>query len=161
MKNSFLFKSLIDIFFFLHVIGLIAILMRIPMGFIAAENIEPLQLDGWIILIFKCIIAFIFLRGLFFLRKIARVFLLKNTFTKNVANYMKITGNHFTYAGLISVLIILSEKFFNLNFDPVLPIPKSFSINPIFLIIVGLFFTIQSQTLRKAIKIKDENDLMV
>ncbi|MBN2777826.1 MAG: hypothetical protein JXR36_09290 [Bacteroidales bacterium] len=132
--------------------------MRIPLGFIPVKNMEPLHLSGWILLIINCIVYIIFLRGLFFLRKIAREFLLNKTLTKIVVNSMKITGNQFTLAGLISLIIILTEKLFDLHIET---IPKSFSITPFFLIIVGLFFTIQSQTLLKAIKIKDENDLMV
>jgi len=158
MKNSLLFKSLIDIFFLLHLIGLIALLMKIPLGFIPVKNIEPLHLSGWIFLIINCIVYLIFLRGLFFLRKIAREFLLNKTLSKTVVDFMKKTGNQFTLAGLISLIIILTEKLFDLQIET---IPKSFSITPIFLVIVGLFFTVQSQTLLNAIKIKDENDLMI
>jgi len=158
MKNSSLFKSLIDILFFLHVLGLFAILLRFPLGVIDVANMEPLNLWEWIILTISCLIYFIFLRGLFFLRKIAREFLLNKMFTKSVANSMKISGNQFTYAGIISLLIFLSKRLFDFNFES---IPQSVSITPIFLIIVGLFFTIQSKILLKAISIKDENDLTI
>jgi len=158
MKNSFLFKTLIDIFFFFQVIGLIALLTKIPLGFMPVKNMEPLHLNGWTFLIINCIIYLIFLRGLFFMRKIAREFIIGKTLTKTIANYMKITGNNFTSSGLILLIIMIIDRFFNLHIDP---IPKSFSITPIFLVIVGLFFIIQSQTYLKAIKIKDENDLTV
>ncbi len=158
MKNSLLLKSLIDIFFILQVVGLIALFMRIPLGFITVKNMEPMHWDGWIILSINCVVYFMFVRGLFFLRKIAREFLLNKFLTESVANSMKITGNQFTYAGMISLVTILSQKLFDLNFEP---IPKSFSITPIFLIIIGLFFAIQSKTLISAIRIKDENDLIV
>jgi len=158
MKNSFLFKSLIDIFFFIHVIGLIAILFKFPMGFIDVKNQEAPQFWDWTILVMNTFVYFIFLRGLFFLRKMARIFLSQNHFTKPVVNYMKICGNQFVCAGVISILILLIGKFLDLDFEPIY---KSLSITPIFLMIVGLFFAIQSRTLSHAINIKNENDLMV
>lgn len=157
MKNSVLFKSLIDIFFFIHVIGLIAILFKIPIVFMV-KNTEPPQFLDWIILVINAFVYFIFLRGVFFLRKTARIFLSHHHFSKPVVNYMKICGNQFVYAGLISIVIFLTGKNFDLNFEP---IHKSFSITPLFLIIVGLFFIIQSRTLSYAISLKNENDLVV
>jgi uncharacterized membrane protein YvlD (DUF360 family) len=71
---------------------------------------------------------------------------------------MKICGNQFIYAGMISILTVLTDKLLNLNIEPVF---KSLSITPIFLMIVGLFFVIQSKTFSQAIRIKNENDLMV
>lgn len=71
---------------------------------------------------------------------------------------MKICGNQFVYAGIISIAISLAGKLFDLNFEPVY---KSFAITPIFLLIVGLFFIIQSKTFSHAISLKNENDLMV
>jgi hypothetical protein len=41
------------------------------------------------------------------------------------------------------------------------PVYKSFSITPIFLMIVGLFFAIQRKTLSQAIRLKNENDMIV
>lgn len=158
MKNSILFKSLIDIFFFIHVLGLIAILFKFPLGLIEVKNIETPQISDWIIMAINAFVYFIFLRGLFFLRKMARVFLSQNSFSKPVANYMKICGNQFVYAGLISIAMLLIGKLLELNIEPIY---KSFSITPIFLMIVGLFFVIQSRTLSLAINLKNENDLVV
>ncbi len=158
MKKSVLFKSLIDIFFFIHVIGLIAILFKFPIEFIGFKNQETSQFWNWIILSMNALAYLIFLRGLFFLRKMARIFLSQNHFTESVVNYMKICGNQFVYAGLILIIILATGKTLNLDFEPIY---KSLSITPIFLVIVGLFFTIQSRTLSIAINIKNENNLMV
>jgi len=158
MKNSILFKSLIDIFFFIHVLGLIAILFKFPLGLIEVKNIETPQIPDWIIMAINAFVYFIFLRGLFFLRKMARIFLSQNNFSKPVVNYMKICGNQFVYAGLISIVMLLIGKLLELN---IAPIYKSYSITPIFLLIVGLFFVIQSRTLSLAINLKNENDLVV
>lgn len=158
MKNSLLFKSLIDILFFLHVLGLFAIVLWFPLGIFEGVNIEPLHPWEWIILTIYCILYLIFLRGLFFLRKVARELLQNKIFTKHAAYSTMISGYHFIFVGILFLLLILSEKLFQLNFES---FPKSFSITPIFLIIVGLFFTIQSEILLKAIEIKGENDLTI
>lgn len=159
MKNSILFKSLIDIFFFIHVLGLIAILFKFPLGLIEVKNIETPQISDWIIMAINAFVYFIFLRGLFFLRKMARILLSQEkSFSKPVVDYMRICGNQFVYAGLISIVMLLIGKLLELN---IAPIYKSYSITPIFLLIVGLFFVIQSRTLSLAINLKNENDLVV
>lgn len=158
MKNSFLFKSMIDIFFLLQVLGLIALFGKILIAFMPVKNMEPVHLNEWVFLISNCIVYIIFLRGLFFLRKIAGEFLRNKTLTKTVMSLMKKTGIHFTLAGLILLITILTEKLFDLQLEP---ITELFNVTPIFLVIIGLFFIIQSQTLLEAIKMKNENDLMV
>ena len=158
MKNSVLFKSLIDIFFVFHIIGFIAMLLKFPMGFIDVENIAKPQLLDWVFLAINTICYLIFLKGLYFLRKLARAFLSQKYFADSIAVNMKISGTHFISAGLISVLTLWSGKLLNLNLEPVY---RSFVITPVFLIIVGLFFVIQSKTLLLAIRLKSENDLTI
>jgi hypothetical protein len=59
---------------------------------------------------------------------------------------------------MISTRIMMTGKLLEINFDPIY---NSFSITPIFLIIVGLFFVIQSKTLSHSVRLKNENDLIV
>ncbi|HKJ79840.1 MAG TPA: hypothetical protein VKA10_09905 [Prolixibacteraceae bacterium] len=158
MKNSHLFKTLIDILFFLHVLGLFALILWFPIDIFSGANAEHLHLWEWIILTLYCVIYLIFLRGLFFMRKTAGKLLQNKIFTKYSAYSTMIGGYHFIIAGILLLLIILSKNLFQLNFES---LPKSFSITPIFLIMIGLFFTIQSEILLKAIDIKSENDLMI
>ncbi len=157
MKNSVLFKSLIDVFFFFHVIGLIAILLNFPLGFIV-KNIEEPKLLEWVFWAINSICYFIFLKGLFFLRKLARAFLSQKYFIDSIVVNLKISGNHLISAGLISILTLWTGKLLNLDLEPV---SHLFAITPVFLIIVGLFFLIQSKTLLQAIRLKNENDLTV
>ena len=158
MKNLRLFKSLIEILFFLHVLGLFAIVLWFPLGIFDGANTEQLHWWEWIILTLYCIIYLIFLRGLFFLRKTARKLLQNKIFTKYVAYSTQISGFHFIIAGILLLLINLSEIFFQIYFES---LPKSFLITSVFLIMIGLFFIIQSEILLKAIDIKDENDMTV
>jgi hypothetical protein len=119
---------------------------------------EPLHLGEWIILIIYCFIYLVLLRGLFFLRKTARKLLQNKIFTRYVAYSTMISGYHFIIAGILLFLMKLSANLFQLNFES---IPKSFSVTPIFLLMVGLFFILQSEILLKAIDIKGENDLTI
>lgn len=157
MKNAVLFKSLIDIFFFIHVIGFIAIVAKFSITF-SVKNIDNPQIEDWIIFVFNVLIYLLFLRGLFFLRKTARLFLKQNQFMISTVECIKKSGNQFVVAGILYVLVFLLSKLLNLQLKPIYDI---FSITPIFIIIVGLFFIIQSKVIHQAISFKNENDLMV
>ena len=87
----------------------------------------------------------------------ARVFLSQKYFTDTVAISMKITGSQFIYSGLIAFLALLLGRLFDIDVEPI----NTIQITPIFIIIIGLFFTIQSKALLLAIKIKNENKLTV
>jgi len=158
MKNSVVLKSLIDIFFFIHVIGFVASLGSFLFGFVDIGNLEVPEYAKWIILTGNVIVYFMFLLGLFFLRRMARIFLSRNHFSESLAGYMKISGNQFVYAALISVLVWLVAEFFDFDYKSVY---KLLSINPVFLMIIGLFFTIQSKTLYQAVRLKSESDLTI
>ena len=157
MKKAVLFKTLIDIIFYLYVIGLIAILLKSPFNLTKETNLEQPNFLYWLILAIDGICYFIFLRGLYFLRKMARIFLSEKYFTKTVAISMQSSGNQFIYAGLLSILGWTLGLIFNIAIDP----SNTLRIIPLFIIIIGLFFTIQSKALLSAIEIKNENDLTV
>jgi len=157
MKKAVLFKTLIDIIFYLYVIGLIAILLKSPFNLTKETNLEQPNFLYWLILAIDGICYFIFLRGLYFLRKMARIFLSEKYFTKTVAISMQSSGNQFVYAGLLSILGWTLGLIFNIAIDP----SNTLRIIPLFIIIIGLFFTIQSKALLSAIEIKNENDLTV
>jgi len=134
-----------------------AILLRSPFNFAKTTNLEQPRLLYWLILAIDGICYFIFLRGLYFLRKMARIFLSEKYFTKTVAISMQSSGNQFIYAGLLSILGWTLGLIFNIAIDP----SNTLRIIPLFIIIIGLFFTIQSKAMLSAIEIKNENDLTV
>jgi hypothetical protein len=83
MKKSILFKSLVDILFYLHVIGLLGMLVIIPFGVVNINQVN-MKVEDWtlltvVIAIVSLTIYVIFLRGLYYLRKIAR-FLISNKY---------------------------------------------------------------------------------
>ncbi len=165
MKNTILFKSLVDILYILHFIGLIGIVVIIPFGIVNINqvniNIEDWSMLYWAITILTFITYIIFLRGLYFLRKMARFLLSNKYFSEKIIGNLKKSGNHFLLTGIISfalyTILWLNKLYggkFELIYDTNLLVP-------LFLTIIGMFFIIQSNTLNLAKNIKEENELTV
>jgi len=165
MKKTFILKTLIDILYFLHILGLSAILYKLPFGIDNINqgnlNIEEWSILHWNNLLFSIFSYIAFLIGLFYLRKLARFLLSKKHFTDAIIISLKKCGIFFMSSGIIHILlfsILWFAKLCNGKFE------LSYNTNsmfPLFLIIIGLFFTIQSKTLLLAKGIKEENDLTV
>ena len=165
MKKSFLFKSLVDYLYFLNIGGFLLLLIFIPFGLV-----ESIQINGsdedWSVLVvsISCISVLtyiVFLRGVYYLRKMARHLLTNKYFSKQIIKSLKTSGTHFLLAGIMFIIIMilgwigkLSEGHFELVYDVNLMIP-------LFLMIIGLFFIIQSETLLLAKNFKEENELTV
>ena len=165
MKKSFLFKSLVDYLYFLNIGGFLLLLIFIPFGLV-----ESIQINGsdedWSVLVvsISCISVLtyiVFLRGVYYLRKMARHLLTNKYFSKQIIKSLKTSGTHFLLAGIMFIIIMilgwigkLSEGHFELVYDVNLMIP-------LFLMIIGLFFIIQSETLLLPKNFKEENELTV
>lgn len=165
MKKAILFKTLVDILYIVHFIGLVGILFMIPFGTVNINqvnmNVEDWSIFYWSIFIVSLFAYIIFLRGLYFLRKMARFLLTNKYFTENTIKNLKKSGNNFLYTGIISFALIvalwlskLTGGKFELMYDNNLLIP-------LFLSIIGMFFIIQSNALNLAKGIKEENELTV
>lgn len=165
MKKAILFKTLVDILYFFLLLGLIGVLFIIPMGTYninqVGMNVENWNLFSVLVSALNAIAYIIVLRGLYFLRKMA-IFLLSNRhFSGKISTNLKKSGNNFLVAGVISftlsILIWLNKLYggkLELTFDTNLLVP-------LFLMIIGMFFVIQSNTLDLAKEIKEENELTV
>lgn len=165
MRKIMFFKKLVDILYYLHFLGLLAIIFILPFG-IANINQIDVSVENWTFLywgipILSLIAYIIFLRGLYYLRKVARFLLANNYFSDIIINNLRRSGNHFLLTGilLLSLIVIVGlNKLFNgrleLTYDTNLIIP-------LFIMIIGLFFIIQSKTLFLAKNFKEENELTV
>jgi len=168
MKNSILFKTLIDIFYFIHLSGLILIVICLPFGVINPSivkiqgiNPEHFGFIHWALLFITVIAYIIFLRGLFYLRKVARFLLSKGYFTETVILNLKKTGTHFISTGIVYFIIILSLLLLTLSKGKI-EIGYDFNLlAALFVTIIGLFFTMFSKTLALAKVFKEENELTV
>ena len=165
MKKSFLFKSLVDYLYILNVGGFLLLLITISFGFVEINEIKGSDEDWSVLAIsISCVSALtciVFLRGVYYLRKIARHLLTNKYFSKQIIKYLKISGTHFLLAGVMFVVIMilgwigkLREGLFEFVYDINLMVP-------LFLMIIGLFFMIQSEALLVAKNFKEENDLTV
>lgn len=166
MRNNNLFKILLDVLcFFCLLWFLIPFIFMIKFGtFTSSEitvNIKSWTVFYWCVAVVGFLTYILFMRGLYFSRKVARI-LPEQYFLEINILLLKKVGRHFLLAGTLYVSIILIvwlEESINLN---------QFSIGtnmsllpPLSLIIMGMFFSIQSNTLVLAKIIKEENELTV
>lgn len=165
MKKSILFKSLVDILFYLHIIGFLGILIIIPFGVVNINQVN-MKVEDWtllsiIIAVVSLLIYVVFLIGLFYLRKTARFLMSNKYFSERIIKNLKKSGIYFLGAGVLSFLLIILfwiAKLYDGKFKLVYDL--DFMI-PLFLMIIGLFFIIQSETLLLAKNFKEENELTV
>lgn len=103
----------------------------------------------------------LFLIGLYYLRKMARNQLSNRLYENSVSINLKKSGAFFIANGVLSILAILIVfiiRLTNNNLQFTYNENAQFSV---FAIIIGLFFIIQSNTIKKAKELKQENDLTV
>src|SRR5690554_1855699 len=99
MKSIFLLKTLIDILYVLHFLGLIGVLFLLPLGVVTIGN-ASVKFDDWgvfywVIVIVSFIAYVILLRGLYYLRNMARFLLSNKYFSKEISRNLKKSGVHF------------------------------------------------------------------
>lgn len=165
MKKTILFKTLVDILYILHFIGLIGIILIIPFGTVHINqvniNVEDWNLFYWLVFIVSLFAYIIFLRGLYYLRKMARFLLSNKYFSDSIIQNLKKSGNHFLYTGIISFTLFIALWISKLTGGKFELIYDNNLLIPLFLTIIGMFFIIQSNTLNLAKGIKEENELTV
>jgi hypothetical protein len=124
-------------------------------------NVEDWCLFYCLISVTSFITYIIFLRGLYHLKKMAKLLLTNKYFSEKIIEYLKRSGNYFLLTGIISFALFfvlwLNKLYggkFELIYDRDLLIP-------LFLTIIGMFFMIQSNTLVLAKNFKEKNELTV
>ena len=165
MKKSFLFKSLVDYLYILNVGGFLLLLITISFGFVEINEIKGSDEDWSVLAIsISCVSALtciVFLKGVYYLRKMARHLLTNKYFSKQIIKYLKISGTHFLLAGVMFVVIMILRWIGKLRVGLFEFVYDTNLMVPLFLMIIGLFFMIQSEALLVAKNFKEENDLTV
>lgn len=165
MKKIKLFKTLLDILCFFYLIGIISFASFIPYGKTTFNHItidiESWNIFYWFIAVLGLITSLIFLRGLYYLRKVARLFSDKYFSDVNITSLKKV-GVHFFLTGALytSIIVVLwmDESITTREFT----IGTDFDlISPLILMIIGVFFLIHSRNLLLAKRFKEENELTV
>ena len=165
MKKSFLFKSLVDYLYILNVGGFLLLLITFSFGFVEINVIKGGD-EHWSLLAISisCIsvlTCIVFLRGVYYLRKMARHLLIHKYFSKQIIKCLKISGTHFLLAGVMFVVIMILRWIDKLRVGLFEFVYDTNLMVPLFLMIIGLFFMIQSEALLVAKNFKEENDLTV
>ena len=142
-----------------------SLILILPFGIVninqANISVEEWSFFNWIIVIVSLTTYIIFLIGLYYLRKMARFLLSNKYFSDLIINNLKKSGTHFLLTGILSLFLIILlwiSKLYDGKLELVYDI--NFMI-PLFLMIIGMFFIIQSKTLLLAKSIKEENELTV
>ena len=165
MKTSFIFKTLLDILFIFLCFGVLGIFVNFLFGDVRINQtdmpIKKWSFMMWGILITTLIAYIFFLRGVYFLRKIGRELLGDRYFSLKLIKYLNISGTQFILSGILFFIISFLMIFYNLSLGELKLTYNSSSVSPFFIIIIGLFFRIQGETLAKAKTYKEEIDLTV
>lgn len=168
MKKTFLFS--INLLYIFHFIGILNIISIFPLRVVNANqiniNVENLPILFWIITIISLLTYSIFLRGLNYLRKTAKFLLSRKPFSETITKNLKNSGKHFLLTGAFAFLLIILIPFFNNKYQyevvsDINLISFLYFITPLFLMITGMFFLIQSKMLLMAKKIENENELTI
>jgi len=164
MTRNIVFKTLIDILFIFQGFGILGAFLIMPFG---VTKINQINLDVsewsvtyWGLLVLSLIAFIIFMVGIYFLRKVGRYLLSNQYFAIEVITNLKKSGRLFIYTGIISLSVYIISWIIRLNSGNVL-LYNTDIVLPIFITIVGLFFSIQSDVLMVSKKVKEDNDLTI
>lgn len=166
MKKLITFKTLIDILFILHCTGFFAALFIFPLNPYDFDKSEY-YISNWGLLHWTIVIAgvlgyILLLIGLFQLKKTAGYILRRKQFTNDAISNLKKSGKNFIYTSVIIVVIHLLKVTLVNTHEKLLFVGDFNSFFSILLLmIVGLFFIIQSEVLLAAKQFKEENELTV
>ena len=167
MKTISILKKLINIYYFLLLIGVFFITAIVPILF-ASDKIESFNIiEGYdistftileftVFLIITTIIYIIFVAAIYFIKTSLDDLTDENYFSEKVITNFNKSGKLILISGIASTVfefflrIILSNKLeFSLDFDLIL------------MIIIGLFLLFLSEVFEKGRRTKQENDLTI
>ena len=171
MKLNKLFKLLIDLAFFLMIPivvffpGTILYILIFPEQTVVNVNI-PYTENGFagkalLFTIVFFVLFLLFFAGFYQLRKFAGQLLKRKLFSKDVIKSTKKAGQFFTTCGLGSLIFIaITSLITNEETIRITLGSSNFSLL-LFLLIVGVLFLLLSDAFKKALALKEENDLTV
>lgn len=165
MKKEILFKTSIDIIYILQIFGCINIILPLWSGVININqvnvSVENWMVFHWSIFLLSAIAYFAFLVGLYFLRKVARSLLTSKQFSEKIIRNLKTTGRFFLYSSGTAILVEIILFIGNLSLGNLELVFDSNGMTPLLLLIIGLFFILQSKTLGIAKKFKEDTELTI
>ena len=170
MKTNFILKQIIDIlFYFLGLSALLSIVITLisifTLNFDAIVYVSsPLSKESdWIILIaiLNILTPISFFIGIGYLREIAKSFLKKKWYQKNIAKQFLISGRFFTITSILGFASNLIYTFATNEHCKTGDLSLRQGHLIMFLLITGLCFIMISRILKETIAAKQENDLTI
>ena len=169
MKKLRLLQTVLDVFWFSSIIAVIAIVLFLgytlvngPINIPINVNGEPhsmVSLTSKVILFFIVVAYFIFVFGIYNLRKVLVLFSNKMIFEEDTIALLNKVGKSFLFSSLI---IFVPLFFYNVieRGETKIEFGGGFS-SFLFASSLGLFFMVLSEVFKVAKTLKDENDLTV
>lgn len=164
MNKTTQFRTLVNILFILLIMGIVGIMIFLPFGITGidkATTFEELSTIYWIIIGVSLLSYFIFLKGIFYLRKVAFLLLKDKQFSDPMIHYLNKSGRQLTLTGILILLTLIINWLATLMQGTLKFGYNENTIIPLFLIVIGMFFSLQSNTLRLGKTYKDENELTI
>ncbi|MGJ8591230.1 MAG: DUF2975 domain-containing protein [Aquaticitalea sp.] len=164
MKRNILFKTLVDILFIFQAIGIIGLFFVMPLG-VARINMVDIPVTewtwiSWVILLIGVIGYVIFVMGLFHLRKVARHLLSNKYFDLVVVKHLKKCGRYFVATGIFSFVVFIALWIVKLTISRISLYDSDVTLS-LFMIMIGLFFIIQSEVILNAKNFKEDSELTI
>jgi len=165
MKQGFLYKTILDILFIALCAGGIGLFFNIPHMISLIKMEQSFAQDwsflAWAYLIFKIGSWFVFLLGIYQLKKGARPLLNNQFFSQNVFKRLKKSGVLLIWSSVLNFMGI-GIYFFQIYEQQISDYTQEEDILfPLFTLTIGIFFMIQSNALKIASGLKSENDLTI
>ncbi len=169
MKKAKLLKDVLDVFLLLGAFVCFVLLIASPFNLLELKlagnrygNLGNVPWYVWGEVLVSMIAYLYFLRGILFLRKASRFMNSKSFFKNELHNYLKKAGVAFlSCSGLLLLTSILSWLFFTI-YRSITSLGMSEETIFIFVLgIFGLFLMIQSDFIKRAMQLKEENDLTI
>ena len=162
MKTSSIFRFLLNILLLLLLFNVIDFYL---LPFYNIETGEIMLYKEWdfITWLFMVIIMFsytMYFLATIFLWRMTKELIREQYFSSNIIKFLKVSGNYFVIASALLLLTHISMIIYSCYYelDPVFNFTVT---DPLFLMIVRLFFKIQSKILSQAKIYKDEFDLTI
>ena len=162
MKASSIFKILLNILLLLLFFNVIDFYILPFYNLSTGETMICRDWDfmTWVFLIIIAFIYTLFFIGAFFLCRMGRELIKEYYFSRDIIRFLKVSGNYFVISGSLLLLIHISMIIYGFYYE-LNPVFDFTVTDPLFLMIVGLFFKIQSKSLSQAKIYKDEFDLTI
>lgn len=167
MKKIFLFKCLLDVFFILVVVTLAGVVIISPERLLElytklVYTMEPYSVLEIVMVVVYIVAFMLFTLGVWQIRSASRYMLKQNLFKEEIYSHLQKGGKLFLFSGSVLLLQFVVYCFVRFVFHSLafFQLKSDFKFMLI-ITIFGVFLMIQSEFMKKAMELKNENDLTI